>query len=229
MRFARASLVAALAPLAAVADASPLRPPHRLLDAADAPPTFLELLTHPTPDGDATPTASNPRDAVDHVAALLADAAAQATQRFAPLEPPFADRRGTLPWPVASDVAISAPFGLRPRTDSNTRDRNTGIAFAATSQTEMAAVAPGIVRFAAEIEGMGLCAVLDHGDGFFTVYARLTELSVDVFDVVSSGQRIGVAGAAVFEDRPEAYFEVRVDGIPVDPAEWLSPRRTAAP
>jgi septal ring factor EnvC (AmiA/AmiB activator) len=89
----------------------------------------------------------------------------------------------------------------------------------------MYAVAPGIVRFASVIEGMGGTVVLDHGDGYHTVYARLLRIYVEPFDPIAAGAPIGEAGAAVFEELPEAYFEVRVDGIPVDPALWLAPVR----
>lgn len=210
---------------AASAHAEGLRPPHLLLDDEAAAPTFLEQLA---PDEQIEPPAEADAAALEvarDAIALVIAAAAATGDAYAPLLPDFASRQTQLRWPVARNAAISAPFGLRARSHSNTRDRNSGLAFSAAEPTPMVAVAPGIVRFASIIEGMGGTVVVDHGGGYHTVYARLLRIDVVPFEAVAEGAIVGEAGAAVFEELPEAYFELRVDGIPVDPTLWLTPGR----
>jgi len=80
------------------------------------------------------------------------------------------------------------------------------------------------VAFADWFQGYGRLAILDHGAGFFTLYAHLAELLVRAGQEVPAGQLIGTVGESGSLDGPQLYFEVRVRGKPEDPLAWLVPR-----
>ncbi len=65
--------------------------------------------------------------------------------------------------------------------------------------------------------------ILDHGATSYTLYGYLAGVSVRRGDRVEPGQEVGRVGAAL-DGTPGLYFEVRVDGRPVDPVQWLKPR-----
>ena len=87
------------------------------------------------------------------------------------------------------------------------------------------AVHEGIVAFAAPFAGFGVLVIVDHGASAFTLYGHLSEATVAAGAVVKAGEVVGRVGLAPAGDAA-LYFEVRIDGRPVDPVEWLArPRR----
>ena len=80
----------------------------------------------------------------------------------------------------------------------------------------------GTVAFADFFRGYGLMVVVDHGGKHHSLYAHLAENRVQAGDQVTAGQTIGTAGASGL-DGPGLYFEMRFQGKPVDPADWLKP------
>ncbi len=132
---------------------------------------------------------------------------------------PPAAFKGTLPWPVAG--RLRSPFGLRKHTRFDTYTIQNGIEIAAAEGTPVAAVYDGTVVFLDRFKGYGLMLVLDHGGKHHTLYAHLSEASVEAGRRVTAGQAIGLSGASL--DGPAVYFEVRFQGKPEDPMEWLRP------
>ena len=126
--------------------------------------------------------------------------------------------KGSLPWPVAGRVRVA--FGRRkhPRFDTYTVEN--GIEIAAPEGATVTAVHEGTVAFADRFRGYGLMVVIDHGGKHHTLYAHLAELRVQAGQKVSTGQVLGVAGGSV--EGPGLYFEIRFQGRPEDPAEWLT-------
>lgn len=130
---------------------------------------------------------------------------------------PPAAFKGTLPWPAPGRVRV--PFGLRkhPRFDTYTVEN--GVEIAAPEGSPVVAVYEGRVVFVDRFKGYGLMVVLDHGRKHHTLYAHLAEASVEDGQSVAAGQEIGRSGAGL--EGPGVYFEVRFQGKPEDPAEWL--------
>ena len=87
----------------------------------------------------------------------------------------------------------------------------------------MRAVHGGTVAYAAPFTGFGVMVILDHGEDAFTVYGHLAGTALRPGATVTRGQLVGTAGATPAGEAA-AYFEVRIDGRPVNPVQWL--RRT---
>jgi len=127
--------------------------------------------------------------------------------------------KGNLPWPVAGRVRVA--FGRRkhPRFDTYTVEN--GIEIAAPEGAAVTAVHEGTVAFAERFRGYGLMIVLDHGGKHHTLYAHLADVRVQPGQKVAAGQVLGTVGSGV--EGAGLYFEVRFQGRPEDPTEWLLP------
>jgi septal ring factor EnvC (AmiA/AmiB activator) len=130
-----------------------------------------------------------------------------------PIEP----FRGALDWPVTGDVV--ARFGRSTGRLGTAITRN-GIEIATTEGTEVHAVHGGQVTFAAPFIGYGTVVIVDHGGNAFTLYGYLQHASVAVGARVERGGMVGRAGRNP-DGAEVVYFEVRIDGRPVDPLQWL--------
>ena len=130
---------------------------------------------------------------------------------------PFAGRRGQLQRPLAGSVL--AAFGGR-LPDGRGSD---GLLIAGTAGAEVRAVAPGRVAFSDWLKGYGLLAIVDHGDGWMSLYASNDALLKDVGDWVRAGDPIATVGSSGGQGRAALYFELRRNGQPQDPKPWLRP------
>jgi septal ring factor EnvC (AmiA/AmiB activator) len=131
---------------------------------------------------------------------------------------PVAAFKGALPWPIAGKVRI--PFGPRKHPRFDTYTIQNGIDIAAPQDAPVHAVYDGTVVFADRFRGYGLMVVLDHGGKHHTLYAHLAETAVRVGEKVAGGQVVGTTGAGV--EGTGLYFEVRFQGRPENPLEWLA-------
>ena len=84
----------------------------------------------------------------------------------------------------------------------------------------MHAVHDGTVAFADQFTGYGNLVIVDHGDRAYSLYGHLDSLAVRRGDHVSPSTTVGLAGRNP-AGNPSLYFELRVDGKPVDPLQWL--------
>lgn len=129
---------------------------------------------------------------------------------------PMAQRKGKLRWPVAG--RITARYGSPLAEGKLTLN---GIEIAAAEGSEVRSVHAGRVVYADWLRGYGLLAIVDHSDGFLTVYGHNQSLLRTVGDWVQEGEAIATVGATGGRDVPALYFELRVAGEPQDPARWL--------
>jgi murein hydrolase activator len=140
-------------------------------------------------------------------------------------EPPavgFGSLRGRLPWPT--DGRIVAPFGAQVHPRFGTRTFRNGVDIEAAEGTDITAVYAGHVIYTGWFKGFGNLIIVDHGSEYYTLYAHIGEIEVKEGEDVRQGQRIGAVGDTASLAGPRLYFEVRYQGKPQDPAEWLRQR-----
>ncbi|MEW6321676.1 MAG: peptidoglycan DD-metalloendopeptidase family protein [Acidobacteriota bacterium] len=130
---------------------------------------------------------------------------------------PLAPFRGTLDWPVRGRVLTR--FGRSAGRFGTAIVRN-GIEIDAAEGSPVAAVHEGTVAYAAPFTGFGTLVILDHGGGAFTLYGHLQRADVAPGARVPRGGTVGRAGLTP-AGGPAVYFELRIDGRPVNPLQWL--------
>lgn len=135
----------------------------------------------------------------------------------------FRKMKRHLPWPVKGSVAL--PFGSYIDPKFKTRVFRNGIYIRAEEDSPVRAVYDGEVIFADWIEGYGKVVILRHGEGYYTVYGGLSEITVKKADVVGRGDLLGRVGESGVLNEPALYFEVRFRGKPLNPIYWLSVKR----
>ncbi len=132
---------------------------------------------------------------------------------------PLRPFQGDLAWPVAGPVL--SRFGRAASAYGTAIQRN-GIEIGTAPGSAVHAVHGGTVAYAAPFTGFGVLVILDHGDNAFTVYGHLAGTALRAGTTVTRGQAVGASGATP-AGAPAAYFEVRIDGRPVNPVQWLKP------
>ncbi len=145
-----------------------------------------------------------------------------AARRFAEAPPRPArpaDRRLHLLWP--SSGTITSRFGWRIHPIFGTREFHTGLDIATRWGSPVLAARSGVVRFVGWMAGYGRLIVLDHGGGLQTLYSHLSAVLVGRGQHVAQGQAIGRIGSTGWSTGPHLLFEVRRNGVPVDPARYL--------
>jgi len=144
----------------------------------------------------------------------------KAAAPIAPAEgyPSFISSKGKLNWPVKGKLAHK--FGSR-RSDYL---RWEGWIISAVSGAKVQAIHHGRVVFSNYLRGFGLMIIVDHGDGFMSLYAHNQELLRETGDWIQSGEIISRAGNTGGLTVPALYFEIRDKGKPINPKFWLSKR-----
>ncbi|MBI1894696.1 MAG: peptidoglycan DD-metalloendopeptidase family protein [Candidatus Rokubacteria bacterium] len=131
----------------------------------------------------------------------------------------FGALRGMLPWPT--DGKVVSAYGPQVHPRFGTRTFRNGIDIEAPEGTQFKAVYPGTVLYTGWFKGYGNMIILDHGHGYYTLYAHASELRVREGESVRQGQIIGRVGETGSLAGPRLYFEVRSQGRPEDPQRWL--------
>ncbi len=137
---------------------------------------------------------------------------------------PFDSQLGKLPMPVAGQLIT--PFGAR-YGDGDLRRQ--GITLAVNEGTPVEAVHPGRVVFSDWLRGTGLLVIIDHGQGYMSLYGANQALSKQAGDWVAAGDIVSTSGIANeltgnsgnSQTRPGVYFEIRHHGEAQDPAQWF--------
>lgn len=135
---------------------------------------------------------------------------------------PLAPFRGTLEWPVQGPV--TSRFGRNQAGRFGTAIVRNGIEIAATAGQDVRAVHGGTVAYAAPFTGFATLVIVDHANEAFTLYGHLSQAVVTPGTRVSRGTVVGRAGRSP-SGAEGVYFELRIDGRPVDPVQWLRSSR----
>ncbi len=122
-------------------------------------------------------------------------------------------------WPTRG--LITSEFGWRKDPISGVTEYHEGIDISAPSGTQVRAAAEGVVIEAGNDAGYGKAIVIDHGYGIVTRYAHLSKAYVVVGQRVKKGSVIGAVGSSGKSTGPHVHYEVRIDGVPVNPIKYL--------
>ena len=136
-----------------------------------------------------------------------------------PLYGDFSKNRGRLAWPVMGKVVGSFGYHKNPR--FNTSTYNSGIDIAAKFGTPIAAVSKARVDYVSWLDGYGKCAILNHGGGFYTLYAHASEILVAVGKEVTAGEVIGRVGDTGSTIGTALHFEIRQGKTALNPLDWF--------
>lgn len=158
------------------------------------------------------------------VAELEAERAAQAAAAAAAaaVGGGNANATGSFLWPVASYVYVSSRFGLRVHPITGETKSHTGIDIASNQGTAVYASDGGTVSLAGWNGGYGNCIMIDHGNGYVTLYGHLSVISVSEGQTVTQGTTIGAVGSTGNSTGPHLHFEVLKNGTRVDPEQFFS-------
>ena len=130
----------------------------------------------------------------------------------------FGRARGQLPWPVAGQ--LTAQYG-----DTRASGvRWEGVVIATERDAPVRAVSSGRVVYADWLPGLGLLVIVDHGEGYMSLYGHNDRLLKAAGESVAAGEPIAAAGDTGGRAAPELYFEIRQGGKPVNPAPWFRAR-----
>jgi septal ring factor EnvC (AmiA/AmiB activator) len=130
--------------------------------------------------------------------------------------------RGRLAWPAEGKVV--AEFGTQVHPRFGTKTFRNGIDIEVAEGTNIVVVYPGHVMYTGWFRGYGNLIIVDHGNDYYTLYAHAADIRVAEGDDVKQGQIIGTVGDTGSLQGPRLYFEVRHQGKPQDPEQWLRPR-----
>jgi septal ring factor EnvC (AmiA/AmiB activator) len=129
----------------------------------------------------------------------------------------FGGRKGRLGWPARGH--LSQRFGTRqPKTGLTSR----GVFIESREGDSVRAISSGRVAFADWLRGFGLLLILDHGDGYMSLYGHNQAIYKDVGERVGEGEVIAAVGRSGGYSTPGLYFELRRKGRPVDPLAWCA-------
>jgi septal ring factor EnvC (AmiA/AmiB activator) len=143
---------------------------------------------------------------------------AQLAGRSGPVMLPLRPFRGALPWPAAG--VVIGRFGRATTSRFGTSIARNGIEISVAEGQPVRAVHEGTVAFSDQFTGYGNLVIIDHGDGAYSLYGYLSSLEAARGAHVDAQARVGSSGRNP-SGNPALYFELRIDGKPVDPVQWL--------
>ena len=132
----------------------------------------------------------------------------------------FASLKGRLPRPVEGNV--TREFGRFKHPEYGTVTFNTGIDISTRTGEPVRAVARGRVEYAGDLPGYGNCIILNHGSGYYTLYAHASSIFVAQSAQVEKGRVIAEAGRAASGSGGTIHFELRQAKKALDPGEWFA-------
>ncbi|MDR4494468.1 MAG: murein hydrolase activator EnvC [Nitrospirales bacterium] len=145
---------------------------------------------------------------------------AQARLRQAPGKIPSL---GSFLWPAQGKVV--SYFGRQKHPTFDTFVNKKGIEIQVREGTPIQSISDGTVVYADWLKGYGLVVIVDHGTGFYSLYAHASKLMVKENDRVKAGHQLGETGETGLAQEDTLYFELRKGTTPIDPMKWLAKQR----
>ena len=137
---------------------------------------------------------------------------------------PIASRRGQLPWPVANGGLLLSRFGERAE-GSKVQD---GVLIGVREGSEVRAIHHGRVVYADWLRGFGQLIIIDHDEGYMSLYGHNQSLLKEAGEWVGVGEVIALSGASGGRKTAALYFAIRRDSQPENPEAWCGPLTTAS-
>ena len=147
-------------------------------------------------------------------------AAERAAQKKVNPNAPTYAHKGKFEWPVP-DRRITSSFGLRIHPKFRTKNQHSGIDIGSPKGTPIKAAGAGEVLFTGWLRGYGQVVIIDHGNGYSTVYAHMSKILTEEGNSVKTGTVIGQVGQTGVATGPHLHFEVRVKGVAQNPLRYL--------
>ncbi len=126
-------------------------------------------------------------------------------------------------WPIPGHTRITSKFGMRTHPITGLYRLHTGTDVGAPIGTDFLAMASGIVVKAEYNLAYGNMVIIDHGGGVQTLYAHGSEIIAKIGQTVTQGEPVLKVGSTGYSTGPHAHFEIRIDGNPVDPLNYVKP------
>ena len=129
---------------------------------------------------------------------------------------------GPMTWPVPGYTKLTSLYGMRVHPITGAYKLHTGIDISAPMGTNFVAAAKGIVTKATYNTAYGNMVIIDHGGGVQTLYAHGSEILVEIGQEIEKGTEILKVGSTGYSTGPHAHFEIRINGLTVNPLEYLN-------
>ena len=158
----------------------------------------------------------NSRNRIENLLMSLGELLADIPQSPSDVRP-FKQQKGKLPWPATGPFLAS--YG---------EERNqgglkwNGVLISTDHGTPVRAISHGRIAFADWLQGFGFITIIDHGDGYMSLYGHNETLLKQAGDWVNAGEVVATSGDSGGQPMPGVYFEIRARGKPVNPGSWCS-------
>lgn len=129
---------------------------------------------------------------------------------------------GPMQWPIPGHTHITSNYGMRVHPITGVYKLHTGVDISASMGTEFKAIANGVVVKAEYNSAYGNMVIIDHGGGVQTLYAHGSEIVAKLGQVVNAGDTVLKVGSTGYSTGPHAHFEVRINGSPANPLDYVS-------
>ena len=129
---------------------------------------------------------------------------------------------GPMQWPINGHYTITSNYGMRTHPITGVYKLHTGVDISATIGDDFTAMADGIVVKAEYNSAYGNMVIIDHGGGVQTLYAHGSQIIAQLGQEVKAGDVVLKVGSTGYSTGPHAHFEVRVNGTPVNPLDYVS-------
>lgn len=126
-----------------------------------------------------------------------------------------------IPTLIPASGKISSPFGMRNHPIKKVNKEHDGVDISSSSGDPILASAAGTVEYSGYSKGYGYNVIINHGNGYRTLYAHASRLLVKSGDNIDKGQKIALVGSTGLSTGPHLHFEIRINNIPVDPTEYV--------
>ena len=128
---------------------------------------------------------------------------------------------GAFTWPIPGYTTITSEYGMRVHPITGAYKLHTGTDIGAPMGADFVAMAKGVVTKASMTPAYGNMVIIDHGGGVQTLYAHGSEILVQVGQEVEAGTPVLKVGSTGYSTGPHAHFEIRINGQPVNPMDYL--------
>ena len=135
----------------------------------------------------------------------------------------FRTLKGRLPWPINGKLLI--PYGRYKDPKFDIIVFKNGVELKAEDGSRPRAIAGGRVVYSDWFKGYGMLLIINHGNGYHSLYGNLSEIYYERGDLINAGTALGKTGTSTLLNVPTLYFEIRHKGKPVDPMKWLRKKR----